>query len=166
MSSGQILVAEHRGTYVIRLLGDVRLTLCLSFDQFIDSMFADENALDAVLFDLREAHGIDSTTLGLMAKISIGARSRGLANPVAITSSPSIRRLLVSMGFEDIFDIVSDAKLPFAEGEPAAAPLSEDFSDEAEVRARVLEAHQILMDLNQPNKIKFHELVETLRNKS
>lgn len=161
MSSGQILVAEHRGTYVIRLLGDVRLTLCISFDQFIEAMFADESSLHAVLFDLREAQGIDSTTLGLMAKISIGARDRSLANPVVITSNASIRRLLVSMGFEDIFDIVSHAEVPFKGDEP----LDEDLSDEGKVRLRVLEAHQILMDLNQPNKVKFHELVETLRNK-
>lgn len=161
MSSGQILVAEHRGTYVIRLLGDVRLTLCISFDQFIEAMFAEEAKLHSVLFDLREAQGIDSTTLGLMAKISIGASDRGLANPVAIISNASIRRLLVSMGFEDIFDIVSNAEVPFTGSEP----LDEDLSDEGKVRARVLEAHQILMDLNQPNKIKFHELVETLRNK-
>lgn len=161
MSSGQILVAEHRGTYVIRLLGDVRLTLCISFDQFIDSMFAEQNKLHAVLFDLREAQGIDSTTLGLMAKISIGARARGLTNPVVITSNASIRRLLMSMGFDDIFDIVSNAAVPFNGSEP----LPEELSDEEEVRARVLEAHQILMDLNQPNKIKFHELVETLRGK-
>lgn len=161
MSSGQILVAEHRGTYVIRLLGDVRLTLCISFDQFIDSMFAEESNLHAVLFDLREAQGIDSTTLGLMAKISIGARARGLTTPVVITSNASIKRLLVSMGFDDIFDIVSNASVPFNGEEP----LSEDLENEHEVRARVLEAHQILMDLNQPNKIKFHELVETLRNK-
>lgn len=161
MSSGQILVAEHRGTYVIRLLGDVRLTLCISFDHFIDSMFSQEDRLHSVLFDLREAQGIDSTTLGLMAKISIGARERGLANPVVITSNASIRRLLVSMGFEDIFDIVSNGDVPFKGGEP----LDEDLSNEVEVRARVLEAHQILMDLNRPNKIMFHELVETLRNK-
>lgn len=161
MSSGQILVAEHSGTYVIRLLGDVRLTLCISFDQFIESMFLDEGRLHSVLFDLQEVQGIDSTTLGLMAKISIGARQRGLPNPLVITSNASIRRLLVSMGFEDIFTIVSNAELPFNGSEP----LKEDLGDENEVKARVLEAHQILMDLNQPNAVKFHELVETLRNK-
>jgi anti-anti-sigma factor len=166
MSSGQILVAEHRGTYVIRLLGDVRLTLCLSFDQFIDSMFA-QKSLDSVVFDLRDVQGIDSTTLGLMAKISIGARKRGLANPVVVTSSPSVRRLLESMGFDDIFSIVSNAAAPLSDLAEIGnlAPLSEDLTDEGEVRARVLEAHQILMELNQPNKVRFDELVETLRNK-
>ena len=81
MSSGRILVTEHDGMNIIRLVGDVRLTLCISFDEFIKNMFEQHN-LRSVIFDLRDAEGIDSTTLGLMAKISIGARDRSLANPV------------------------------------------------------------------------------------
>jgi anti-anti-sigma factor len=160
MSSGHIFVAEHAGNYVIKLVGDVRLTLCLSFDQFIATMFGEEN-FKTVVFDLREAEGIDSTTLGLMAKISIGSRERGHGNPVVVTSNPSIQRLLVSMGFEDIFELVSNLKLPFS----GALPLEEYLDDESAIKAKVLEAHQILMDLNQPNKVKFHELVETLQGK-
>jgi anti-anti-sigma factor len=160
MSSGHIFVAEHDGTYVIKLVGDVRLTLCISFDQFIATMFGEEN-FKTVIFDLREAEGIDSTTLGLMAKISIGARELGHDDPVVVSSSPSIQRLLVSMGFEDIFELVSDAHLPFS----GTQPLAENLVDESAIKARVLEAHEILMELNQPNKVKFHELVETLQSK-
>lgn len=160
MSSGHIFVAEHDGTYVIQLVGDVRLTLCISFDQFIATMFGADN-FKTVIFDLREAEGIDSTTLGLMAKISIGARELGHDNPVVVTSSPSIQRLLVSMGFEDIFELVSNARLPFS----GIEPLAENLGDESAIKARVLEAHQILMELNQSNKVKFHELVETLQGK-
>lgn len=161
MSSGHIFVAEHDGTYVIKLVGDVRLTLCISFDQFIASMFGGEN-FKTVVFDLREAEGIDSTTLGLMAKISIGSRERGHGNPVVVTANPSIQRLLVSMGFEDIFELVSNRNLPFSGG---VRPLAENLEDESAIKAKVLEAHEILMDLNQPNKVKFHELVETLQGK-
>jgi anti-anti-sigma factor len=160
MSSGHIFVAEREGNYVIKLVGDVRLTLCISFDQFIATMFGEEN-FNTVVFDLRQAEGIDSTTLGLMAKISIGSRERGHGNPVVVTANPSIQRLLVSMGFEDIFELVSNRTLPFN----GAQPLEENLNDESAIKAKVLEAHQILMDLNQPNKVKFHELVETLQGK-
>jgi len=160
MSSGHIFVAEHEGNYVIKLVGDVRLTLCISFDQFIATMFGEEH-FKTVVFDLRKADGIDSTTLGLMAKISIGSRERGHGNPVVVTANPSIQRLLVSMGFEDIFELVSNHRLPFG----GAQPLEENLADESAIKAKVLEAHQILMDLNQPNKVKFHELVETLQSK-
>jgi len=70
MSSGEIKVAAHDGVYVIKMEGDVRLTLCLSFDDFIEKMF-DAPDFCSVVFDLSDAQAIDSTTLGLMAKISI-----------------------------------------------------------------------------------------------
>lgn len=160
MSVGQILVAEHDGVNMIRLIGDVRLTLCISFDQFIDAMFSQED-FKSVVFDLRDAEGIDSTTLGLIAKISIGSRERGLDKPVCISSNPSITRLLESMGFEDILNIVMDSDLPQLDD---VKELNIQDNEE-EAQKTVLEAHQVLMKLNEPNKIKFHELVETLEKK-
>lgn len=160
MSSGQILVAQSNGVNVIRLIGDVRLTLCVSFDQFISNMFSQED-FRAVVFDLRNVDGIDSTTLGLMAKISIGARERGVEQPVVVTGSASIRRLLVSMGFDDIFELVSDQEVPL-EG---AAVLPEKVDDELKIQEKVLEAHRVLMNLNRPNEVKFRELVETLEGR-
>ncbi len=161
MSDGHIYVAEYEGVYVIRLVGEVRLTLCVSFDQFIESLFADESAR-AIVFDLREALTIDSTTLGLMAKISIGSSERGFEKPVVVTNSESMVKLLVSMGFEDIFVMTQESEIPSASGE---RPLVELVSSEDKVKQTVLEAHEILMELNHPNKMKFHELVETLQNK-
>lgn len=161
MSTGHIYVADHNGVFVIRMEGDVRLTLCISFDQFITAMFSDGSA-NAIVFDLRDAVGIDSTTLGLMAKISIGAKEHGLATPVVVVGSEGMVRLLESMGFDDIFDISRNLPLPESGSEQV---LNETISSEEQVKQTVLEAHQILMDLNDSNKVKFHELVETLQNK-
>lgn len=162
MSSGHIFVAEQDNVYIIKLVGDVRLTLCVSFDQFIAAMFEAEH-LSSVLFDLRETVGIDSTTLGLIAKISIGARKRGLPDPVVVVNDPSIQRLLVSMGFEDILKIVVASEIAL---DAPMVPISQPSDDESAVQRRVLEAHKILMQMNQPNRVKFRELVETLQNKT
>lgn len=161
MSAGHIYVTEHEGVFVIRMVGDVRLTLCISFDQFIEGMLAQEGT-ESVLFDLREAQGIDSTTLGLMAKIAIGAKQQQLPRPVVIASNDGIVRLLESMGFEDIFEIALDVDIP---EEGVALPLQELPANEDQIKHTVLEAHKILMDLNKPNQAKFHELVETLQSK-
>lgn len=160
MSSGHIYVAEQDGVHVIKLIGDVRLTLCVSFDQFIESLFV-HKGLRTVIFDLRETQGIDSTTLGLMAKISIGARDKGLEEPVVVVNNPSIMRLLVSMGFEDILKLVKEKDVPGGDDIQVLPELTED---QGAVRARVLEAHEILMHMNRSNEVKFKELVETLQN--
>jgi hypothetical protein len=54
MSEGRILAASHDGAYVLRLVGDVRLTLCTTIDDFIDRMFADPD-FASIWVDLCEA---------------------------------------------------------------------------------------------------------------
>ncbi len=157
MRPGQILVADHHGVHVIKMVGDVRLTLCISFDQFIDTMLS-RGDFTAVLFDLSEAEAIDSTTLGLMAKISIQGQERRGVVPVVLSTNPSINRVLETMGFHDIFTIVSELDTPVA---PTEA-LPSDTSDEVQVREKVLEAHRILMGMNQENRETFRNLVKML----
>jgi anti-anti-sigma factor len=159
MKPGQILVADHSGVYVIKMLGDVRLTLCISFDQFIDGMFRNEN-FTSVLFDLSEAEAIDSTTLGLMAKISILGQERCGITPVILASNPSIQRILQTMGFGDIFTIVANLDAPIL----AKQPLNCVQCDEQEVKEKVLEAHKILMGLNASNADTFRNLVNMLES--
>lgn len=157
MKPGQILVADHEGVYVIKMIGDVRLTLCLSFDRFIDSMFSRDDFV-SILFDLTEAEAIDSTTLGLMAKISIFAQERREVVPVVVSTNPSINRLLESMGFNDIFEIIHDFEAPAV----TPQPLTGGELDENAVKSKVLEAHQVLMGLNESNAETFRDLVKTL----
>jgi anti-anti-sigma factor len=159
MKPGQILVADHDGVYVIKMLGDVRLTLCISFDQFIDAMFSDPE-FTSVLFDLSEAEAIDSTTLGLMAKISILGLERQGITPVILASNPSIQRILATMGFADIFIIVDKLEAPTL----AVTSLNCVDCDEELVKEKVLEAHKILMGLNQANAETFSNLVNMLEN--
>lgn len=159
MKAGQILVADHNGVYVIKMVGDVRLTLCISFDQFIDAMFKSES-FTSVLFDLSEAEAIDSTTLGLMAKISILGQERRGIMPVILASNPSIQRILQTMGFGDIFTIVDKLDAPVL----AEQPLNCINCDEQEVKEKVLEAHKILMGLNASNADTFRNLVNMLES--
>jgi anti-anti-sigma factor len=157
MRPGQILVADHKGVYVIKMVGDVRLTLCVSFDQFIDNMFAHSH-FSTVLFDLSEAEAIDSTTLGLMAKISLLGKDRHGITPVVLSTNPSINRILQTMGFQDIFTIVNELEAP----EAPLHPLPEITDQESVIQEKVIEAHKVLMGLNEGNRETFRNLVKML----
>lgn len=157
MRPGQILVADHDGVFVIKMVGDVRLTLCISFDQFIDTMLSQTN-FSTVLFDLSDAEAIDSTTLGLMAKISLLGQDRHGVNPIVLSTNPSINRLLETMGFHDIFTIVSELRTPVNPDKLLVV----DVAEESAVKERVLEAHKILMGLNKNNRDTFQNLVKML----
>jgi anti-anti-sigma factor len=159
MRPGQILVADHAGVYVIKMMGDVRLTLCVSFDKFIHGMLSEAN-LSSVLFDLSEAEAVDSTTLGLMAKISLLAQEKRNIIPVILATNVSIKRILQTMGFVDIFTIVDTLEVNFA----PAKNLTPIECDENTVKEKVIEAHKVLMSLNEKNHETFRNLVAMLEN--
>ena len=156
--SGRILVGSHEGVYVIRFEGDVRVTLCGSFDHYLDVMLKDPDFV-SVLVDLADAVAIDSTSLGVLAKLSIGVQASKQRLPTLVCNVPDILRILFNMGFEDVFAIVDEN---FAsEQNLAELPVASDIAED-EMRARVIDAHQILMSLNERNQDTFKDLVSAL----
>ncbi len=163
MSNGRVLMANHQGKYVIKLTGDVRMTLCTTIDSCLITMVQDPK-FDSVTVDVTEAEGIDSTSLGLLAKISRISYPKMDHLPLLISTQPDITRVVESMGFKDrVFTIVNQKDLidvtGLQEREISAV-------DEGTARARILEAHQILMSLSENNYQAFRELVECIENQS
>jgi anti-anti-sigma factor len=157
--SGRILVAAHEGVYILKFVGDVRLTLCVAVDGFLDQMFRDQ-AFRSVLVDLSETAGIDSTSLGLLAKLSIQSSKRFGYVPTLISTSADITRILLSMGFEDVFNIVES---PLEQTEQLGPLPITDAPNERLVREKVIDAHQVLMSMNENNREVFKDLVEDLQ---
>ena len=89
MTPGRILVANGDGTYLLKFVGDVRLGLGATFDEFLDRVFKDEN-LASVLVDLSAAENIDSTSLGVLARLSVQAKARLGCAPTLVSTRPDI----------------------------------------------------------------------------
>ena len=157
MSTGKIQFAEQDGTFVLKFTGEVRLTLCSALDATIEHIFSSLN-FSSIVIDLTETQSIDSTTLGLLAKLSILSRQRIGLLPMLTTNNPDILRLLDSMGFDQVFNIV-ETVLPCPD---CLTDLPPRDQSEAEVRSRVLEAHRVLMGLNESNRNAFRDLVSAL----
>ena len=154
---GRILAASHDGAYVIRLVGDVRLTLCTTIDEYIQQMFEDPE-FASVWVDLCDAEGIDSTTLGLLAKLAQEVKARYGFQPAIYSCEPGINRLLQSMSFERLFELHEEACAnPEDIAEIPAVAGSEDS-----VKAKVIEAHRVLMDLSEENRERFKDLLIAL----
>jgi anti-anti-sigma factor len=154
---GRILAAQHHGAYVLKLVGDVRVNLCSSIDDYLEHMFQDPD-FESVMVDLCEAEGIDSTTLGLLAKLAIRVRNQHGMNPVIYSCRSGINRLLQSMAFSKLYDIRQER---FVNG--AVIKEIPAVSDKPEVvREKVIEAHRVLMDLSDENRERFRDLMTTL----
>ena len=156
--NGKILVGDHNGVYVIRFEGDVRVTLSASFDRYLDAILNNEN-LQSVLIDLSAASAIDSTSLGVLARLSLAVKKQRNQVPTLVCNSVDILRILNNMGFDDIFVMVSHCET--LENSLAELPVSADL-DEAALRDRVIEAHKVLMALNEENHNTFKDLVSAL----
>jgi anti-anti-sigma factor len=154
---GRILVGVHQGVYLLKFVGDVRLSLCTAVDSFLDTMF-DDPRFESVVVDLTQTQGIDSTSLGILAKLSINAQSRFGCVPTLVSTNEDITRILQTMGFDDVFNIVRE---PLS-GKEQLGDLPPRLSSEEDVRQRVIEAHRYLMSLNEGNRQAFRDLVETL----
>ena len=159
MKTGKILVAQSKGTYIIKFIGDVRLNLCDTLDQYTDQMF-ESDEFKTVIIDLTETQCIDSTSLGQLAKISILYKEKYDQLPTIISTQKDINRILMSMGFDQVFYIVNELVARVEQLEEL--PLQK--ADEQEMKHRVIEAHKLLMDMNQNNRIAFTDLVKSLED--
>lgn len=157
MNPGKILVAKETGVYVLKLFGDVRLTLCTALDACLNDIVADPD-LEAVYIDLTDAQGIDSTTFGFLAKISIMTTRHFDWQPTIVSTNEDITRILLSMRFDELFTIVDMPLDEFA----SLRQLQCQKMSESDAKDKVLEAHKILMQLNEQNREKFKELVTML----
>lgn len=157
MDNGKILVAEQDGIHIIKFLGDVRLTLCPTLDQYIDTIF-ENNYFKTILIDLTETIGIDSSALGMLAKLSIRMKRHKGFVPTLISVDESITRILLSMGFDRIFLLIRylDKKIEVMQELPVSP------SSELTLQKQSLEAHKTLMGMNSKNWQEFKFLVEVL----
>ncbi|WP_275288809.1 STAS domain-containing protein [Halomonas elongata] len=154
---GRLKAAFDSGVFVLKLCGDVRLTLCATLDQQAQQL-ADTPGLETVMVDLREATNVDSTALGFLAKVAMALRGRLEQAPTIVVDNPDVRRMLDVMGFASYYTLVES---PITEPHELRE-LSEVPADEADTRQRVLEAHRILMRMNAHNREQFQPLVEML----
>lgn len=157
MKEGLIYSAFVDGSFVLKFVGDVRLTLCASLDCHLEKVLGQPDVTD-ILIDLSQAEGIDSTSLGLIAKLAIKAKQRDLGKPALVSTNPDITRILYTMGFDHIFILLEE--LPLTVRDLQQLPLVQESVDE--MKERIISAHRVLMTLNETNREAFKDLVSTL----
>jgi len=160
MENGAVYYAKHQETYVIKPVGAVRYQLGCSFDEFLKRLFAGEDFND-ILIDLTEVTMIDSTFLGLLAKIANYIRRRFNRKVTIFSSQEDINKILDSVGFYSVFNICNantaisgDANL-----------MATRDADRSQLIRTLYEAHLILSELNEKNREIFKDVVEELQDK-
>jgi anti-anti-sigma regulatory factor len=159
MSSGKILAADYKHMAMLKFVGDVRVLMSSTLDNYCQGLYR-RAILDAMVVDLSETTGIDSTALGLLAKMAIQLRNRFNVIPTVVSPKPDITRILRSMSFDLIFNIVDSR----SSGDTPYQELKQQKESEDSVREKVIDAHLTLMTLSEENRLEFQDLVQSLKN--
>ena len=157
MSSGKAMQATQSGICILKLQGHVTHPLGMALDHFITSLWEREDLVDVVV-DLTDTTYLDSTILGLLARIANMATERWQQKVTIISCNADVNLLLSSIGFGDVFILVESSDI-------SVDQLNEIMPLDADEKARslcVLNAHRELVELNEENRLEFQNVVDML----
>jgi anti-anti-sigma factor len=159
MAEGTACYARDAGTWILKLSGELRHTLGPALNALLDRVFADPG-FERMAIDLSAAESIDSTCLGVLARIGNQAHQASRMPPTIICNNNDINELLLALCFDRLFNLVN------ADGVIAknlqAVPVPD--TDEGALLAVVLEAHRRLCDMDQRNSNVFSDVVKLMEN--
>ncbi|MGM0607298.1 MAG: STAS domain-containing protein [Candidatus Muiribacteriota bacterium] len=160
---GKILVAQKNNILFLKITGNIVYNDFRGFDIYLSDLFEKKDIKNAVI-DLNEAKSIDSTNLGLIAKVAVNIFKKYEKKIILISENDDITRVIESMGFSQIMHIVKsfkcDDKLNYNN---IVSDMNVDKNEAEEVNT-MLEAHKQLAELTPENRDKFEKVIEFLEN--
>jgi len=157
MSTGHVEYASLDGTHIFKLIGEVRAQSCISLDKLLARIEQQKNVTGAIV-DLTQTTFIDSTVLGILAKLGLKLKQVHHIQAVMLSTNPDITTLANSMGLGQVFVILNYCGDP----QVCTKALIDDNVNHSTMLCTVLDAHKTLMKLNENNQNMFEPLVKQL----
>lgn len=152
--SGRVTHAASEGVHVLRYFGRVDYVLAAAIKRFADDLVS-HGDVRGWIFDLTQAELLDSTNLGLLARLG------GAGRNVIVSTSDDINSVLRSMSFDEMFDIVTE---PPTDEEPAPEQAINGAASPREVGQTMLDAHRALLGMNERTRLQFEDVVAALES--
>ncbi len=157
MPSGEYKYAVRDNSYFIKLSGDLKYTECGNFSSFINQLDRNRN-FDNILVDLSDVNYMDSTNLGLLAKVAQLVIEKSNHRLTVVSTNEDVTELLHNIGFDDICLLIENSdNIDF----PTNHIMGVDESEESMAKV-MLEAHRRLMNMNEKNKKEFQNVVKLM----
>ena len=145
---GAILTTRAENIEYIKFVGTVRYSHCAGLESHINQLF-DENNFDEVVIDLEEAEILDSTALGLLARVAIEQKKSSSLKPVIFLKQGELSNVLKRVCFDQVFTIILNDNIKFS-GEFKELPIQSQ--SEKQILQRVIDAHRDLAKLDKQNE--------------
>ncbi len=159
MERGTVCFARTGNVVILKLTGKVRYQMGASLDDYLDHLFA-RGDFEDILIDLTETRMIDSTCLGLLARIANYIHDRFGRKATIFSLHDDIDRILEGVGFPAVFNIIhSDLQMACEMERIAVCDENRD-----ELAKTLYNSHRILCDLNDKNRAAFQNILDALRD--
>ena len=162
---GRILTARLDDAEYINFIGVVRYSDCSGLEAYIDQLFQSPKGVSEIAINLENAEMLDSTALGLLARISIEFKKATDKQPVIFAKKGELSHILRRVCFDQVFhimtsqqktsDLATDNDLNFVE-------LATVEVNENQVLDSVLLAHQNLAEISVENEHFYTDISKVL----
>ncbi len=158
MNAGEIFYAVAGDRGFLKLTGVIRHPLSQRLSQAARRVL-DGAGVRNVVVDLQEALFIDSTCLGLLARVATRCLELGLARPIIVSTQKDVTGLLKTMGFDRVFVLLDSAGT--YDGALVDAAELAGLATRPDPRV-ILDAHRALAEMNEKNRHLFQSVIEIL----
>jgi len=158
---GRILAANRDNIEYLKFTGTVRYSHCAGLEQHINKIFVSKNFDDFVI-DLVEAEILDSTALGLLAKIAIELKECSDKKPVIIVHHGELEKILKRVCFDQVFELVYVKPQDSDQMGQTFKELQAGRQTEEQILQRVIGAHKNLASLDQKNEKLYRDITDSL----
>ncbi|MBN2510007.1 MAG: STAS domain-containing protein [Spirochaetales bacterium] len=139
----------------IRMQGRMKYTSSVGFDLFIADVVTDD--VGSILVDLQQVDYIDSTNLGLIAKLAEFLNSRGRPPLMILSTREEINEVLSSLGFDQMCTILGTAA---EDMDYDTVPVK--TGSEKQLMTMMIDAHKRLVAMSEDNASVFKDVVELM----
>jgi len=155
---GSILSTRLNSIEYIRFVGIIRYSQCAGLEAHIEQLF-NKNDFTEIAIDLEHAEMLDSTALGLLARISIEYKKLSDKKPVIFLHKGELAHILKRVCFDQVFNIVAKSN---GEHDMNFVELASVSKNEEEVLECVLEAHRDLAEISESNRHYFTDITQAI----
>ena len=140
--------------YIIKLSGDLKYKWSSGFNNFIREIFAKKD-FDEIIIDITDTDYIDSTNIGLLAKIARFSLKHFSHKLPIIVDNTDVKELLLDMGFDKICKFIKEPREYGKDYETI-----ENHQDtKKDLGKMILNAHKTLSEIDEKNKEQFKDVV-------
>lgn len=153
-----IQYGQQESLFCVRLQG--KLTHCIGNElSVVQRLIESDQRIECVVINAVKVSYLDSTCLGILAKIARCMIERQCPQPNLVVVNEDLELILMSIGFDTIFAITKTPVHKMI----GTHPLGHTFPDTCLSKdEQILDAHRELIELSERNRAEFSDLVEML----